>query len=83
MSTCVFGEKKEVFGKELWKALSETYSTFQKVFGFLLLSIQKDVYKEIFIKEVSNKTLKHDIQFIRHKSYILNSVKFCIKHFHC
>ena len=70
----MFGEKKEVFGKELWKALSETYSTFQKVFGFLLLSIQKDVYKEIFIKEVSNKTLKHDIQFIRHKSYIFNSV---------
>ena len=79
----MFGEKKEVFGKELWKALSETYSTFQKVFGFLLLSIQKDVYKEIFIKEVSNKTLKHDIQFIRHKSYIIISVKSCIKHFHC
>ena len=83
MSSCVAGEKKEVFGNELWKALSETYSTLQKVFGFLLLRIQEDVYKEIFIKEVSNKTLKHDIQFIRHKSYIIISVKSCIKHFHC
>ena len=51
MSSCVVGEKKEVFGKQLWKRLSETYSTFQKVFGFLLLCIQKDVFKEIYIEE--------------------------------
>ena len=35
MSSCVIGEKKEVFGRELWKELSGTYSqivpTFQKV----------------------------------------------------
>ena len=45
------GEKKLVFERELWKGLSGTNSTFQKVFVFLLLRIQKDVCKEICIKE--------------------------------
>ena len=51
MSSFVVGKKKEVLGKELWKGLSGTNSTFQKVFVFLLLCIQKDVSKEICIKE--------------------------------
>ena len=38
MSSCVIWEKKEVFGKELWKELSGTYTTFQKVLGILLLT---------------------------------------------
>ena len=51
MSSCVVGKKKEVFGKEIWKGLSGTNSSSQKVFVFLLLFIQKDVYKEICLKE--------------------------------
>ena len=47
----VWLEKREVSGRELWKGLGGTYSTFQKVLDFLLLRIQKDVYKEICIKE--------------------------------
>ena len=35
--------------RQIWKILSGTYSTFQKLFGFLLLCIQKDKYKEICI----------------------------------
>ena len=50
MSNCAIGEKKEVIGRELWKELSGTYSTFQKVLGFLLLTCteecaQRDLYK--------------------------------------
>ena len=44
------GEKKEVFGRELWKGLSGTYSTFQKVFGFFVAiyierCVQRDLHK--------------------------------------
>ena len=50
MSSSVIGEKKGVFGRELRKELSGTYSTFQKVLGFLMLMCtegfaQRDLYK--------------------------------------
>ena len=44
-------EKKQVFGRELWKEFRGTYSTFQRVLGFLLLTCteegcaQRDLYK--------------------------------------
>ena len=50
MSSFVVGKKKEVLGKELWKGLSGTNSTFQKVFVFFVAMctercVQRDLYK--------------------------------------
>ena len=50
MSSCVVGKKKEVFGKEIWKGLSGTNSTSQKVFVFVVAiytekCVQRDLYK--------------------------------------
>ena len=58
MSSCVVGEKK-VFGRELWKGLSGTYSTFQKVLGFFVAMYtercaQKDLYKVTYQIKLEN-----------------------------
>ena len=58
MSSCVFGEKK-VFGRELWKGLSGTYSTFQKVLGLFVAMYterctQKDLLKGTYQVKLEN-----------------------------
>ena len=53
MSSCVIGEKKEVFGTELWKEFSGTYSTFQKVLGFLLLMCTEGFAQRVLYKGTS------------------------------
>ena len=50
MSSSVVGEKKEVFGRELWKRLTGTYNTFQKVFNFFVAMhtercVQRNLYE--------------------------------------
>ena len=48
MSSCVVGKKKEVFGKEIWKGLSGTNSSSQKVCFFVAIYTERCVQRDLF-----------------------------------
>ena len=60
MSSSVVKGKKKVFGRELWKGHSGTYSTFQKVLSFFAMYTKRCVQRDLY-KGTSQRRLKNMI----------------------